>query len=440
MNASRRDDALAIWHAAVAAVTPAALLARPLMDWQPLGSGRLLVVGGGKAGAGMATALERLRPDLLHRLAGSLNVPEGFAETTAKIALNAVRPAGTNTPTEAAVRGSASMVELLASAGPDDEAICLLSGGGSALLPLPVVGVPLEAKLDVTKMLHGCGASIGEMNAVRKHLSRLKGGRLAEGFRGRRMTTFIISDVIGDPLDVIASGPTAPDPTTFADAIGVLERHRLWNDAPPEVRRHLERGRDGLEAETPKSLPDSVVNRIIGNNAVALAAAVHRAEGLGYATFDLGTILDGEAADMARRFAGVVRGHRSNAPCCLIAGGETTVSLGPKPGRGGRNQEFVLALWHELADVRDTVTILSAGTDGEDGPTDTAGAIADARTADANLDPQPHLERHDSYGFFDRAGGLIRSGLTGTNVMDVVAVLIAQKINATFLPAKQHGL
>jgi hydroxypyruvate reductase/glycerate 2-kinase len=324
------------------------------------------------------------------------------------------------------------MLRLARAAGPSDVALCLLSGGGSALLPAPAPGLSLADKQDVTLLLHRCGATINEMNAVRKHLSALKGGRLAEAFRGRALYSLIISDVIGDPLDVIASGPTAPDPTTFADALAVLERYGLRGQAPPAVLRHLQRGAAGEIAETPKVLPASVHNLILGSNVRALAAAERQAQTLGYQVLNLGSHLEGETRAVAQTLAGIARSIRAQGvplgpPVCVLSGGETTVTLGPDHGLGGRNQEFVLASLLELGNDPGVV-MLSGGTDGEDGPTDAAGAVADAdtlqRAQQLQLDARDYLNRHDAYHFFQATGDLLQTGLTQTNVMDVRVVLI----------------
>jgi hydroxypyruvate reductase/glycerate 2-kinase len=328
------------------------------------------------------------------------------------------------------------MLRLLATAGPDDVAVCLLSGGGSALLPAPADGITLDDKLAVTRLLHRSGATINEMNCVRKHLSRVKGGRLATAFRGKRLLTLVVSDVVGDPLDVIASGPTAPDPTTFADAVGVLDRYGLTGRVPLAVDQRLARGAAGDEPETLKELPRNVVNRVIGSNRVALDAAAAEAERRGYRVLDLGAFVEGDTAAVATAVAGVVRSIRRDAkplapPACVLVGGETTVVLGDNPGKGGRNQEFVLAVLQKLAATPEAVagvTVLSGGTDGEDGPTDAAGALADAgtleRAAVRGLSAADHLRRHDAYPFFAATGDLLTPGLTGTNVMDVRVVLV----------------
>jgi hydroxypyruvate reductase/glycerate 2-kinase len=434
-----RDHALAIWRAAVEAVLPEPLVARALAPGEPAtdavrAAPRVLVVGAGKAGPGMAAGLEAALADRLDRVEGLLNVPAGMTAPLRKVRLHPARPPGVNEPTAEGVLGAEEMLRLLASAGPDDAAVCLLSGGGSALLPAPAAGVTLADKLVVTKLLHRCGATINEMNSVRKHLSRVKGGRLAEGFRGALLLSLIISDVVGDPLDVIASGPTAPDPTTFAAALGVLDRYRVRERVPSGVLRHLERGAAGEVPETPKAVPANVVNRVIGSNRVALDAAGRRAGQLGYGVLDLGAFVEGETRHVATAVAGLVRSVRRDGvpvapPACVLIGGETTVTLGHSPGKGGRNQEFVLAVIAALGEAGlEGVTVLSGGTDGEDGPTDAAGAVGDAETLsimeEHELSADDYLRRHDTHHLFDRVGGLIRTGLTGTNVMDVRVILV----------------
>ena len=429
-----REQAVAIWRAAVEAVRPEPLVAAAVArELDRLGPARILVVGAGKAGAGMAQGLEAALADHLDRVVGLVNVPAGMTAPVRRVRLHAARPAGVNLPTEAGVAGAEEMLRLLASAGPDDLAVCLLSGGGSALLPAPAEGVTLTEKLAVTQLLHRAGATIDEMNCVRKHLSRVKGGQLAAAFRGRRLLSLIISDVVGDPPDVIASGPTAADPTTFADALEVIRRYDLLAHVPSAVVARLQAGVRGEVPDTPKSLPESVENRVIGSNRVALDAARRRAEALGYRVLDLGSFIEGETRAVAVAVAGIVRSiRRDGLPCpppvCILLGGETTVTLGDNPGRGGRNQEFVLAVLQKLgANGMTGVTVLSGGTDGEDGPTDAAGAVADAETFARFADPrvlEEALARHDAYPFWERVGGLLKTGLTGTNVMDVRLVLV----------------
>ncbi len=435
-----REHARIIWQAAVAAADPFELVRAALTHPKPAlaealaGPGRILVVGGGKAGAAMAAGVEAALADRLDRLEGVVNVPAETVKPLLAIRLHAARPAGVNQPTAEGVAGVRAMLDLVRQAGPHDVGLCLLSGGGSALLPAPVDGISLQDKQHVTALLHACGATINEMNCVRKHLSGVKGGRLAQAFGKRPLFSLIISDVIGDPLDVIASGPTAADPTTFADALAVLDRYALRPRVPPAVVAHLERGRDGLLDETPKALPPSVHNVILGNNSRALAAAGRQAEALGYTVLNLGSFLEGETRQAAVVLAGIARGIRAEGqpmrpPVCLLSGGETTVTLTPAHGQGGRNQEFVLsaAVYLGAAGLR-RIVVLSGGTDGEDGPTDAAGAIADegtlTRAAQAGIDPVAYLERHDAYSFFAATGDLLKTGLTQTNVMDVRVFLI----------------
>ena len=429
-----RDDAHAIWLAAVRAADPERLVREALARHPLPPARRLIVVGAGKAGAGMAAGLEAALTDC--PVTGIVNVPAGLSRQLSQIRLHAARPVGVNEPTAAGVAGADEMLRLLSGAGPDDVAVCLLSGGGSALLPAPADGITLDDKLAVTRLLHRSGATIDEMNCVRKHLSRVKGGRLAAAFHGRLLLTLIVSDVVGDPLDVIASGPTAPDPTTFTDAVAVLARYGLTDRVPPAVNTLLARGVAGDVPETLKALAPNVVNRVIGSNRLALHAATAEAERRGYRVLDLGAFVEGETAAVATAVAGVVRSVRRDGkpfppPACVLVGGETTVTLGDRPGKGGRNQEFVLALLHKLAATPEGltgVTVLSGGTDGEDGPTDAAGAVVDADTLERavahGLSMADHLQRHDAYPFFAATGDLLTPGLTGTNVMDVRVVLV----------------
>ncbi len=430
-----REQALAIWQAAVEAVRPEPLVRAALASEQALKSAqRILVVGAGKAGARMAVGVEATFSEQLDKLVGVVNIPEGTAQPLSRIRLHTARPQGLNEPTAAGVQGTHEMIELLESAGPEDVAICLLSGGGSALLPAPAAGLELADKQLVTQLLHRAGVTIDEMNCVRKHLSRVKGGQLARYFRGKSLLSLIISDVVGDPLDVIASGPTASDPSTYSDAIAVLTKHKLLDRIPHSAIQHLQAGSQGLIPETPKLLPSHVVNRVIGSNRIALNAAKRTAESLGYRVLDLGAFIEGETQQMAIALAGVVRSIRHQSiplapPVCVLLGGETTVTLNDRPGKGGRNQEFVLAMLLKLGERElPGVTILSGGTDGEDGPTDAAGAVADLAVLrqfeQLGLSAVTHLQQHDAYPLFNNCNALIKPGLTGTNVMDVRVILI----------------
>jgi hydroxypyruvate reductase/glycerate 2-kinase len=434
------EDALTIWQTAVDAVRPADLI-RIALDDTRLGlrsklamASHIIVVGAGKAGAAMSAAIEEAVPDLLDRVDGLVNVPAESVRPLQRIRLHAARPAGTNQPTAEGVAGALQILELLHQAEPDDMALCLLSGGGSALLPAPAPGLTLADKQQSTALLHACGATINEMNTVRKHLSASKGGRLAQAFAGRQLVSLIISDVIGDPIDVIASGPTAADPTTFADALAVLQKFNLEKRVPAAVLRHLQEGLAGQEPETMKVLPETVSNLVIGNNSRALSAAQSQAEKLGYGVLNLGSYVEGETRQIGVAIAGIVRSIRAESkpiapPACVLFGGETTVTLAANHGLGGRNQECVLATTVKLGQAGlHNVCVLSGGTDGEDGPTDAAGAWADEATWAAagqlGLAPADFLNSNDAYHFFAKTGNLMKTGLTETNVMDVRVILV----------------
>ncbi len=441
MTIELREHARAIWQAAVDAAKPQPLIHRAFTDPALslravlLDAPRILVVGAGKAGAAMAAAIEAELGDSLERVEGLVNVPADSVRPLQAIGLHGARQAGSNFPTAEGAAGASRILRLVAGAGRDDVCLCLLSGGGSALLPAPAPGLNLEDELLVTQLLHHCGATINEMNVVRKHLSAVKGGRLAQAFSGRALFSLIISDVVGDPLDVIASGPTVADSTTYADALAICDRHDLLPRMPPAVLAHLQNGARGAIPETPKHLPPHIANIVIGNNVKSLLAARHKAEELGYRVLNLGSFIEGETREVAVAMAGVVRSIREQQeplapPVCLLSGGETTVAVSGDHGLGGRNQEFVLATAVKLGEAGlRNVVVLSGGTDGEDGPTDAAGAIADAgtlaRAAAVGLAPAQYLTRHDAYPFFARTGDLLVTGLTETNVMDVRVILIA---------------
>lgn len=446
-------QAESIWWAAVQAVDPERLVSRQVRlrgeelrvggHAITLGDGaNVIVVGAGKASGRMAAALERRLSRLVRggRLRGLVNVPADQVRPLRAIRLHAARHTAENEPTEAGVEGAREIERLLAGAGPQDVAICLISGGGSALLPAPVEGVSLEDKRRLTRLLLEAGATINEINCVRKHLSRLKGGGIVRLFPGRALFSLILSDVVGDPLDVIASGPTAPDPTTFADAVAVLKRYGLWDRAPMSVRAYLERGLRGEVPETLKKLPRNVYNLIVGNNRTALNAAARAARRGGFRVVDLGSFIQGETRHVATAMAGIVRSIVRDArpappPVCLLSGGETTVSLPEEHGKGGRNQEFAVAFGQAL-DVGSLsdVVCLSAGTDGEDGPTDAAGGIVSRRlfrrAERLSLKPREYLDRHDCYTFLGQIGGLFRTGPTGTNVTDIRVILVGTRARA----------
>ncbi len=445
-----RRDALRIWQAGVDAVRSERLVREALRvegdalvvagEALPLDAiGRIAVVGAGKAGAGMAAALEEmLGPELSERksLAGWINVPEDCLRPLGRIHLHAARPAGVNEPTAAGAAGSAEVLRLVESLGPSDLCLALISGGGSALMPAPVDAITLEDKLAVTRHLSGAGANIEELNAVRKQLSRIKGGGLARACRAGRLVSLVISDVLGDPLDVIASGPTVEDSSTPPLALEVLERFDARAAGiSPAVLDYL-RAKQAAEAPQPTC---RVTNHIIGNNATAVDVAGREAERLGYApSLVSARRSEGPAEQIGRHLAEMAVTMRDTpGPDCLVSGGEPVVKLveAARRGLGGRNQQLVLAALERLsADGAAGIVLLSGGTDGEDGPTDAAGAILDASLLAAarrqGLDPADHLARNDAYHFFAPLDGLIKTGPTHTNVCDLRVVAVDRVENA----------
>jgi len=387
------------------------------------GRARVLLLGAGKASGAMAAAAEDV---LGERVAGGfVVVKDGYG---ARLRHADITEAGHPVPDSRGLAASGRLLELARAAGEGDLIVFLVSGGGSALTPAPAPPITLAEKQELTRLLLVSGATIGELNAVRKHLSLFKGGQLARAARPARVLTLALSDVIGDHLDVIASGPTAPDPTTFADALEVLERRGLSGRVPASIARRLQAGRAGEIQETPKPgdpLFERVENIVIGNNALVTDAAVAAAKRLGFRA-DLATReLQGEARDVAREF--VARARRLTPPACLIAGGETTVTVRGQ-GKGGRCQEFALAAALELGPT-DHITILAAGTDGTDGPTDATGAIVDGgsveRGAAAGADVRRALADNDAYAFLRASRDLIVSGPTRTNLLDLYLAVSA---------------
>ena len=416
-----RDAVRAIWQAALAAgdVTP---LVRSHLHLDRRHT-RIFLLGAGKASGAMAAAAEEVAGD---RVAGGfVVVKDGYGGHLRRVE---IAEAGHPVPDARGLAASARLLEVARSAGEGDLVLFLVSGGGSALTLAPAPPITLAEKQEVTRLLLASGAAIGELNAVRKHLSVFKGGQLARAASPATVLTLALSDVIGDPFDVIASGPTAPDPTTFADALEVLARRGLSGRVPPSVARRLEAGRAGEIQETPKPgdpLFDRVTNMVIGNNALVTDAAAATARRLGYRT-DLATReLQGEARDVAREF--IARARRLPPPACLIAGGETTVTV-RGPGKGGRCQEFALAAALAL-EPTDRITILAAGTDGTDGPTDATGAIVDAgsiaRGSAAGADARRALADNDAYRFLRASDDLLVSGPTRTNLLDLYVAVSA---------------
>jgi hydroxypyruvate reductase len=394
---------------------------------------RLLVVGGGKASGAMAEALEALLADRISD--GVVVVKAGDPSRTRRVRLV---PAGHPIPDHAGLEGAREVLALAESGTAQDLIICLLSGGGSALLPAPVPAITFGEKREVTRLLLEAGATIQELNVVRKHLSTLKGGQLARAAAPAPLLTLILSDVIGDPLDVIASGPTVPDPSTFAEAIEILKRYRLIERTPPMVLAHLNRGVEGKLPETPKPsdpIFGGVTNRVIGNNTLLVDRAMETARARGLTPVLHAAGIQGEAREVARGLVAAARAIRDRSdpgasPVCLVAAGETTVTV-RGDGVGGRCQEFCLAAAIEVAG-EPGITVLAAGSDGSDGPTDAAGAIADGTTVTRaetlGLDAQAFLERNDSHEFFSRLGDLIITGATRTNLMDLYLILITGTI------------
>ncbi len=478
--------------AAVAAVDPAVAVRRHLRrDGDALHAGthvyelghheRVFIVGAGKAGAPMAQAAAEILGD---RLTGGVVVvkeghggraateghggraateghggraateghggraateghggraateglPYRFSILNSQFSILDIIEAGHPLPDERGIAGARRMVELLAGVTERDLVIALISGGGSALLTLPVAGVGLAELQSLTTTLLRCGAEIGEINTLRKHLDQLKGGGLARLAHPAPLLTLILSDVIGNPLDVIGSGPTVPDPTTFADAYAVLERYGVVDAVPASILEHLRRGRAGAVPETPKPGDErfaQVCNVLIGSNEQAAEAARAAAEAEGFRAIVLTSALKGEArlagaaiGEIVARLAAVSR--PLDAPLCLIWGGETTVTLRGS-GRGGRNQELALAAVAPLAGTPQ-VALVALATDGGDGPTDAAGAVVSGATLERarrlGLDPAAYLDRNNAYPFFAALGDLLRPGPTRTNVNDLAFVFL----------------
>ena len=440
MENTLRKHAKAIFRAALDAADPVqAVLRQVRLDGETLVAGRkryplagfdrIFVVGAGKAGAAMAKAVEQLLGRRITR--GLVNVKYGHLARLRRVELN---ECGHPVPDEAGVKGAREIAAIAEAAGPNDLLICLISGGGSALMPFPAPPITLAEKQETTRLMLRCGATIHEVNAVRKHISSIKGGQLSRLAFPASVVALMLSDVIGDDLDVIGSGPTAPDQSTYAAAQFILEKYGIPRDVPAAVRERIEYGVAGRIAETPKP-GDAVLGRtqnvIVGSNQLAVDAAAAKAKELGYRTLVLSTFVEGETRDVARVHAAIVKEIRASKrpvrpPACIISGGETTVTIRGE-GLGGRNQEFVLAAAMDVQGLPGAV-ILSGGTDGTDGPTDAAGAIADgqtiARAARQGLDAAAFLARNDSYHFFEALEDLLKTGPTNTNVMDIRLLLV----------------
>lgn len=471
MNHHLREDLFAIWEAGVSGVAPGRLV-RENVFLQREGNRtllcvqdrelpadeieRIVIIGAGKASAQMGIALER---ELLpffgrNRLQGWINVPEDCREATECVHLHGARPAGINEPTREGVHGTREMLALLDSLGPRDLCFCLLSGGGSALMPAPPSPISLESKVRLTRFLSLSGADITELNTVRKQLSLVKGGGLRRLCRGKNLITLILSDVLGDPLDVIASGPTVENETTATDALRVLEKYG-------KIRGEIQTGfsdvwdfltrkansRSSAENEAVNDDPAIAWNFVLGNNALAVDCAGIEAEKRGYSHAMVSAKSgEGPVELLGNHFFTLITSMLEGGPDCLISGGEPTVALPDLAhcGKGGRNQQLILHILVRL--IRESerfgdslfplrFAFLSGGTDGEDGPTDAAGAFLDETVfrnvlrkmrTENSFDPEDFLRRCDAYPFFEQVGGLLKTGPTGTNVCDL-RVLVVQR-------------
>lgn len=449
-QASLRGDALRIWQSGVDAVDSARLVIRHVSAWQgglniagrtwlPRSDSQICVVGAGKAGAGMAAGLEQaLGAEWLRRTSGWVNVPDDCVRNDLKsIHLHGARPAGLNEPTAAGVEGTQEILRRVSALQERDLCIVLLSGGGSALLPGPVAGITLADKQQITQLLMRSGATIEELNCVRRALSTVKGGGLLRACRAGLLVALIISDVIGDPLETIASGPTVDLPPQPQEALAVLERlaKKAGFDIPEPIAQALMTARP-RPAEHPVC---DHVNRVIGNNRTAVEAAALAAVEMGYVVAQMEWDQPGIASDFGRHLAQRLwmLSHGDNphpGRQCIVSGGETTVQLAriDGPQRGGRNQELVLAaaVWLLPHDARG-IALVSGGTDGEDGPTDAAGAVLDSALLDevraSGVDPRDYLKVNNSYPFFERFQTLIKTGPTHTNVMDLRVGLVSDE-------------
>jgi len=434
-----------IWRAGVAAVQPVCLIPRIVQVRNNLlevaqssvaleGLDRIVVVGAGKASAAMAMALEQALGGRLvdERVTGWVNVPDNCVRQLRKICLFAARPHGLNEPTQAAAHGTRKILSIISSLTDKDIVIVLLSGGGSALLTAPRPPLALADKQSAVQYLINAGAPIQEINTVRKHLSCVKGGRLAAASRAGQMIGLIISDVIGDRVEDIASGPTSLDTSRSVDALAVLNHYGAGTPVVPQTVFDVLAGSHG-----PPSCQQRVENFVIATNRDAVRAAARRAGQLGYRVESLGSDNVGHAAGQGRLIAARCLQIRENLrrtgqPVCLLSGGEPVVNFGAvsRPGKGGRNQHLALAALVELQKRGcGNIQLLSAGTDGEDGPTDVAGANVNEalirRCHRQGLDPVEYLERFDSYTFFDQIDGLFKTGMTETNVADLRVALIS---------------
>ncbi|HEX9987285.1 MAG TPA: glycerate kinase [Chloroflexia bacterium] len=429
-----RDVVMDVLGAALAAVDPYRAVLRALEATQIADAQRVYVLGAGKAGAAMSRAAEEAFGE---RIAGGLvlvkdghGIPGG--ERLGRIELvEASHPV----PDVRGVAATTRLLDIADRAGEGDLVVCLISGGGSALLTAPAEGISLEDVQATTQLLLRAGATINELNAVRKHLSQVAGGLLARRAAPADVLSLILSDVTGSPLDVIASGPTAPDPTTYAAALAVLGRYALSDRLPPAVLERLRQGEKGVLPETPKpgdTLFDRVSNHIVASNVMAVEAAASRASEMGLDALIMSTYIEGEAREVGKVLAGVAKeiaayGRPVRRPGCVLFGGETTVTVRGS-GIGGRNTELALSAAIELEGMGPDLVVASLATDGGDGTSPGAGAIADgtaiARATALGHDAHAALDDNDSYTFWAALGNAITTGPTGTNVNDVMGVFV----------------
>ena len=435
-----RKDAVKIFYKALKAVQSGTAIKRYCkFDGKTLfighrsyhlsGYKNLYILGSGKATAPMAAAIENIIDEKI--TGGIITVKFGHVADLKHINLI---EAGHPIPDENGIRGASAILNLAKIAKEDDLILCLISGGGSALLPFPYNGLTLKNKQDTIKILLSCGATIHEINTIRKHISKIKGGRLAQAAYPATLVTLILSDVVGDDLDVIASGPTVPDSSSFYDCKNIFRKFNIIDKIPQNILNHIESGISGEIDETPKPhdpVFDKTYNLIIGNNFESLMSAKEKAESLGYNVLILSSMIEGETRFIAQVHGAIAKeiiktGNPLPLPACILSGGETTVTISGN-GFGGRNQEFALSASIDISGKKNIV-MLSGGTDGTDGPTDAAGAFSDTftlkRAEEMGLNPYRFLANNDSYHFFQKLGDLFITGPTNTNVMDLRIVLV----------------
>jgi hydroxypyruvate reductase len=388
---------------------------------------RIFLVGAGKAGQPMAEAIQEVLG--YHLDSGKVIVKDGYKSDKGITDRIELIEAGHPIPDQRGVNGAQKIIHLLGGTTHNDLVICLFSGGGSALMVLPVPGVSLKDLQELTQELLASGATVNEINTLRKHLDLAKGGQIARYAAPGEVICLILSDVVGDPLDVIASGPTVPDPTTFNDSLAILNHYRIRDQIPESIVEHLINGKEGTVTDTPKpgeEMFDQVNNVVVGSNRTAARAALKQAESEGFNTFILSNYLQGEASQAGNFLGSILRqvaayNQPLPRPACIIVGGETTVTLQGN-GHGGRNQEIALGAVDELAGLED-IALVTLATDGGDGPTDAAGAVVTGETLQRaqslELDPLSFLARNDAYNFFNPLGDLLKTGPTMTNVNDL---------------------